>query len=230
MRTSATFSTSGSGAGMTIKLELTGFWNRVDAMLDPGKWERALTLEIDRATRINCMYLAREVRQRIRGRKYRENATLTAILKGSSNPTPLVDRGDLFKAITWKRIGRGTYLTGILRTARTARDEETAQLAINLHEGKSIAVTERMRTMFWHLSMYSKGEMSMADLTGRARELAGRLKKGAVVHELGPNVRYIVIPPRPFLVEPFTDPAVRRKIIENWRQGVERALTRIAKA
>jgi hypothetical protein len=221
-------SASVSGNGINFTIKLTGFWNRVDVMMDPRKWERVLDAEMTRSTCINCMYLVREVRQRIRSRRYKVDAPLTAILKGSRNPTPLVDRGDLFKAITWKKITKGTYLAGILRTSRTPRGESTATLAEHLHEGITIRVTDSMRNLFWHLHQYSIGYSGM-QLTGRALELSTRIKRGQIVPEIGPRVTQIYIPPRPFLAEPFDDPGVRRKLIENWRQGLERALTRIAR-
>jgi hypothetical protein len=222
--------TNDTGGTMSFSLQLTGMWNKVDAMLDPRKWQKALDMELDRATRVNAQYYVRIVRARIKSKKYAPPAYRTGILKGDMNSTPLIDHGDLFKAITWNKISKGTYLGGVLRTAVASDGYSLFNLAQELHEGIAIKVTPKMWYMFQALHQYSTGQLPASELRGRAAVLARRMAVGQEFNALPTWARYIRIPARPFLREPFEEPQMKARFIKNWREGVERAITRISKS
>lgn len=219
-----------AGGSMSFSLQLTGMWNKVDAMLDPRKWQKALDAELDRATRANAMYYVRIVRARIKSRKYQPPSHRTGVLKGDMNSTPLIDHGDLFKAITWHKVERGTYLGGVLRTAVANDGYSLFNLAQELHQGIAIKVTPKMWYMFNALHEYSTGQLPASELRGRAAVLARRMAPNEEFPPLPTWAKYIRIPPRPFLKAPFEEPQMKARFIKNWREGVERAITRIAKS
>jgi hypothetical protein len=219
-----------------MSIRMTGLWNRVDAMLDPAKWQRVIRQEMDRSTRVNAQYLRREFRMRIKRRKYKPNAELTNILKNSVRSTPLVDHGDLWASITYKKLTKTAYMAGILRGRSIVRAgkggsaTDIVNLALILHEGQSIKVTRKMRMLFRSLHAYSTGtvdQLHYGQLTGRAIELSSRMRSPGV-KPLKATTKYIHIPPRRFLRDPFMDPQVRRNLMLNWRNGMERALRRMS--
>jgi len=206
-----------------VSLRYTGDWKRLMSRMDSARFERALRAEIKRATAVSCMRINAEMRKRIKEKKYEANAPLTQMLKGSS--TPLIDNADLWKAITWQTPTWDTGFIGVLYGPQTRRNKSMAALSWQLHEGKAIKVTPKMRRLFLILFLFTHGKIAKKNLTGRAKELAKRLRKNRdEVFPLKTNVIYI--PARPWIKAVMEDPEIIKMVQTNWVHAVDTALNR----
>jgi hypothetical protein len=206
-------------------LTLTGDWQKLQYVMKPGRFGAAVDREMRRATRTNAMFVAREMRQRVKGRRFEANAALTITLKHSD--LPLVDHGtSLFQAIGHTMITPDVALAGIVKAAEgRAGHPSPYDIGLTLHEGAAIKVTPAMRGLFGMLARFTQGEVDAERLTGRAAEIAERLRPGRdVVHPLKATTESIVIPPRPFLRDVAEDPSVRKECQQRWEEAYGRAL------
>lgn len=196
--------------GVVIKVELTG-GQKFAKMLMPETFKRHMKNHIPRATGQNAAFAAKKMRQLIQAANFKPNAALTIMIKGSSKP--LVDHGDLFGAITHKKIDDYTGWVGL------ERNNPAAKLAELLHDGGVIPVTPAMRGMFFFLWKASNGDMSPSKLTGRAAELFARQPTGW--YPLSENTTAIVIPGRPFVKQTIEDEALKEQMTKNWTRAVQ---------
>jgi len=203
-------------------VQLTGKWKHLRWLWDADRVAKALDVNLAQATKVNAMLVVREVRQRIRSKQYAPNADLTTAIKRSS--TPLIDQGDLWRAVTYQMVNPRTALAGIMRQQKTKAGGEMLNLAIALHEGFTVKVTPGTRGLFYALARYTQGTASIDSLTGRAREIAERLKKGTTIYPLKPTTTAITVPARPFLREVIEDDALREKARKNWQAAMGKAL------
>lgn len=209
-------------AGGKIEFKLTGAWKQMAAALDPKRLQENLDANISRATQFNGMMVAGEIRKRIKARKYAKNAPLTTLIKKSS--TPLVDDADLFGAVTSQTLDKYTVFVGVLRSATTSEGKPMVNLAELLHNGGQLPVTEHMRNMFILLSEVGQGKRDVSTLEGRVAEIAKALgKRISQIKPLKASTRYIVIPPRPFLLSVLDDPIIHKRCERNWRKAVDAA-------
>ena len=198
-----------------------GGWKRLRAALDPKGTEKRLRKYVALATNLNARQVAAAIRREIKTGSLEPNAALTIDVKGSEKP--LVGRdGELFRAITgeaenWKR-GKA----GVLRAA----GDPLVNIGIALHEGYTLAVTPKMRALFNLLWLVTSGQKDPNTLKpGRAKDLYDMNPK-AKWYPIDPSTTAIVVVGRPFVKNAVEDPAVRDRVFENYRQAVERAVTR----
>lgn len=212
-------------------VKLTGPWGKMEALLKDGP--KAVEREIKRATRFNAMKVVRAVRENIRSGDHEENAELTVGFKGSTKP--LVDKGELFKAITYTIISDTRAEVGVMKSS------STANYALAVHEGATIKVTPAMRGLFHALARYSVGDLTFSQLGERAQELAKRMEKsakrsrdkktGRFTREMSSfkpikeSTTRIRIPGRPYLREVVEDARLQREVMENWSRAVAYALS-----
>lgn len=201
-------------SGINFDLKLTGFQQFLGA-LDPATFNRLLRKHVGAATRLNGLLLKKRVRERIRSGVPPRNAALTMLIKGSSKP--LVDRGDLFGAVTSAVISWDRAEVGFLRTSGANNIGEI------LTRGAIIPVTDKMRAMFKALAMVADGSWPASKLRGRALELWNR-RPGLPWKPLKDSTKAIVIPPRPFMRQAFTDQATIDECLATWRQAVQDAI------
>ena len=199
---------------MATKFQKTGGWDSLEQALDDAKFRKKLAQHVRRANKINGLVVQRKIRQDIKAKKYAPNAPLTIALKGSK--TPLVDSGGLFQAITMEVVGDAVFV-GVKRT------NGLYDVALALHEGVTIPVTEPMRRLFWTLWKASVGSIDPATLTGRAKELWEQMPGGW--KPISKDTKAIVIPERPFIRQAFADAGLKAKIAENWEAALKAALT-----
>lgn len=195
--------------------KLTGDWKKLEALLKNAT--PAVEREVKRATKFNALMLQRAVRENIQSGNQVANSRFTILLKKSRKP--LVDSGELFKAIS--NIVTSPYHAevGVLKTSGNAN------YAVAVHEGALIPVTAKMRAMFHALADYSDGRMDLGELGARAQEIAKRIKPGAGrFHALSPSTAFIRVPGRPFLREVFEDEVIQRKALDNWLNAVAYAI------
>lgn len=203
--------------------KLTGKWKTLQQAFDPRMFDKRTQRYMLRATGINALFAVREIRQVIvRGGwgAGGENKALTVAIKGSTKP--LVDRGHtLFQAVTQKIIDYYTAFVGILQTSAHYN------IAITLHDGTEIPVTDKMRGLFWLLWLVSIGSVDSSVLSGRAAELWGRMPGGW--KPLDPGTRVIVIPSRPFMRRAFASKSLHDFCMRQWHAAIAAALADSAK-
>lgn len=199
-------------------VKLVGRWRELKALLNPRDFIKRLERNVGKATALNARLVAREMRQTIKRGVSPRNAPLTVALKGSSKT--LVDRGELFKAITGRKVSWDRGFAGVMRQI-AGGDVETYNLATLLHEGATIAVSDRMRTMFAMLSFAAVGGMDPSKLRGRAAELWKR-RPGFPWQALKPETTSIRIPGRKWAEKAIADRALADNLLKNWREAVDR--------
>lgn len=191
-------------------------WKRFAKLLRPGKFQQSLEKHVGQASAKIAPRLAKAMRLELRKASTEKNTALTIAIKRSTKP--LIDFADLFKAITAKKMAWDLVFGGVFRTS------ENFNIAVVLHNGKSIPVTAKMRGLFLVLAQASRAAAQggvAPQLTGRAAELFARFQNWL---PLRPETRLIKIPARPFARQAIDDPGVQRMAIELWSQGVQRAL------
>ncbi len=150
-------------------------------------------------------------------------AALTTGIKGNSSP--LVDSGAVKDAVTSKPVKPDLVWVGVprygsSRKAHWIRAMPVFQAAVQIHEGKSIRVTDKMREMFKLLYLVQKGEVDSSSLTGRAAELWRRSAGRVDWRPLGPGKRRIKIPKRPYILWALNKSGLKRKARVNFRTAV----------
>lgn len=195
-------------------MKLTGDWKRMEALLKNGP--AAAGREIRRATQFNAMKVQREIRQNIRNGKFEPNSSFTILTKRSSKP--VVDSGELFKAIAYKLLTDTRAEVGIIKTSGAAN------YGIIVHEGAVIPVTPAMRGMFYALARYSEGSLDYSELGERAQEIVDHAKRGAKFKPLDKMTTRLLIPGRPFIRDVIEDPALQLQISANWLKAVSYAI------
>ena len=195
-------------------------WKQYAVAIDTKGFDKAMKLHLRKATKKNGLMMVKAIRQTIKGGAFEPNKALTVAIKGSTKP--LVDRGDLFQAITYKMYGDTTVFVGVLKT------NGEYNIAAMLHEGTAIKVTKAMRGLFFILWQASEGKVDPARLTGRATELFERMSSGW--KPLKESTTTIVVPARPFIKVSFDNPELLAKATENWSKAVADAMAERAKA
>jgi len=189
-------------------------WKKLQAALDPKKFTAKLKKNVGKATSINGELVKAAIQRGIqRGRKPK-GAALTILIKKSRKP--LVDKGELFGAITAQQSDWKTVFVGVLRNAPEFSIAET------LHEGANIPVTPAMRALFTMLWWVSQGKMAPEKLTGRAKELWE--KAPGIWLPLKASTGIIHIPSRPFIRLAFANNKLKKAVKQNWNNAVAASL------
>jgi hypothetical protein len=200
-----------------FKFKLKGFQG-FSAALDPRRFKRILEKHVGRATQKIALIAEKQMRATMKKTVAPENAPLTVFIKGSSKP--LVDRGDLWQAITSDVKRWDLAFVGILQT------DEAYDIAKTIHQGAVIEVTDKMRWMFLALARASEGSLDPSKLRGRAAELWARRPGGW--KPLKPDTKAIVIPPRPWMNAAMKEGDIETKAKELWQAAVEAAIREAA--
>lgn len=200
---------------MTLKWK--GGKRLMSALRDQSGWRATVERHMQRATQLNALVAEASIRDIIKGGGFEANAPLTSAIKRSSKP--LVDKGDLFKAITSQPRNAFEAFVGILMT------DGLYDVALAVHDGVSIKVTDKMRNMFYVLWQASIGEIPASKLEGRAAELFARYKNWRPLRESTSN---IVIPARPFIRKAFQSRELRAKVKAHWELALTAAFRELA--
>jgi hypothetical protein len=177
---------------MKIDLEIKGFDNLAE-LLSEKNFKRRLRYHVKKATGLNVIAGADQVKKDIYGNKFLADSSLTIAIKGSSRP--LVDTGALVGSLIGRTLAWNIGEIGVLR-----RGPHTNNIAVILHFGAKVPVTDKMRRYFHWLASKNPSVKP--------------LKKTTVV---------IVIPPRPFMQSALT-PAIQLEYRKNWEKAVIAAL------
>lgn len=206
----------------TTGIKLGPGWVKCKAKLDPKVCGKFMQEEVAKATELNARVVAGAMRDELTDKISPRNADLTVALKRSTKP--LVDRGQLFQAITGVKVRWNKGEAGVRRrTRRGGRGGSIVDLAKMLHEGGTIPVTNAMRGLFKALWQASQGKLDPAKLSARGQQLFKRYKKWL---PLKASTRYIVIPARPFADRAVENEDVQREVAAHWEAAVQRAIAR----
>lgn len=203
---------------MSFKVKFSGNSKALKKALE--KAPTVVRKHVNKASKIIGMQGVALARKEISGGSYAPNAPLTIALKGVNEPL-IGDRtgSPLFKAITSKVVNDNTVFVGILQ-----KDGEY-NIAVAIHEGATIKVTQKMRNMFYIL--WRKETDPSINLTGRAKELWDKMPGGW--KPLNESTKAINIPSRPFIKNAL-DSDEFRKFAENiYNQAVGTAIKEIGK-
>lgn len=202
---------------MKIQIKFKGLRELRDA-LDPASFERVLKTHIRPATVLNGLTATAMIRKNIQNGNYAENAPLTTLIKGSSKP--LVDRGDLFQAVTHMVMNDTDVVSGIMKT------DKAYNIAVAIHDGQTVQVTPAMRGMFYVLWLASTGQMPESKLSGRAAELYRRNQDWK---PLRASTTRLVTPARPFVYELFkSNGELKKRVRDNWQKAIQAAFREIS--
>lgn len=189
--------------GATFGLVVTG-WEKLKLLFFKSSFQQRLEKHVGAATELNAMTGADQVKRDIYSGAYAKNAALTIAMKGSSRP--LVDTGALAgsiigRALEWK-VGEIGSLRKSTETRGTSgrKKAQSTNVAIIVHFGATVPVTDAMRRYFFALA-----------------------KENPKIKPLSKSTKVIVIPPRPFLESALT-PAMQQQYKTNWEAAVLRAL------
>jgi hypothetical protein len=201
------------------KFKMDSGWKKWEHAIDPAVMKAKLRRNLFRATTKNGLIAVATIRNTIKAAGFEENKPLTVMIKSSSKP--LVDHGaSLFQAITHRVVDDTTVFAGIIQTSGEYN------IALALHEGAIINVTDEMRGMFFYLWQVSSGALPPDRLQGRARELWERAPGGW--YPLQPGTSSILIPSRPFIQQAFADRGMRMKARENWQNAIKQTMRELA--
>lgn len=199
---------------MPMEYKKRGDWKRWELSLEPGRYDKIMKKHVGRALEIGSKFIVAEIRDGIKRGDYDENALLTVEIKGSAKP--LVDKSDLWNAITYTMIDEFAAFIGLKQTEKRG-GKDTYNIGIALHEGVTIKVTDKMRALFYWLWLASVDDRHVKHLKGRALELWERKKTGWRKFEKD----IVRIPGRPFLKAIFDDPGVKAKVEAILVQGID---------
>lgn len=204
-------------AGASFKIKgAKSFWRA----LAPKKISADMKREVSKALDLTSLQVVKEIRKNIQGGRFLGNAALTAAIKGQNKP--LVDFGQLFQAIGFKRVGEYERQVGV-----TKMSGDALNIAMVVHNGAVIKVTDKMRGLFFLLWLASMDRIPKSELRGRAAELFKRMPGGW--KPLSESTTHIRIPPRRFIDEVFKSRRVRKMFKDNVNGAIERVMARRAR-
>lgn len=211
--------------GIFFRFKRDKNWKRFKKMMESSHAQKIVKKHIRRATLLNGKVYEKHVRGVIKEAPFTPNAPLTEAIKKDNKPLVGVETGaTLFKAITSKLMSGGSAFNdavfiGVLRT------NSFYNIAMTIHYGKTIPVTERMRGLFLMLAAASQGKISKDKLSKRGQDLFDYMNKGW--KPLKKGTTRIVIPPREFITEAFKDSRPRKIAKQNWQQALQAAFAEI---
>jgi len=195
-------------------------WKKLEKMLGKDVFNKIVRKNIRQASRLNGKIYEKHVRNTIKNGNFQDNAELTQLIKNDNKPLIGFEPGaTLFKSVTSKVLGTSSpfldyVFVGILRT------NQFYNIALTVHYGKSINVSDKMRGLFLVLASASQGKLDPSKLSGRAKELFGYFKKWK---PLNSNTTKIIIPPRSFIDEAYKNQGMKNLLIRNWFQAFKTA-------
>jgi len=188
-------------------------WGKLERTWNGKLFQKRIRMAMRKATKVVGKLAEKEMRETIRDGKMEANADLTTSIKKSTKP--LVDKGYLFKAITSQYQRDYSVFVGVLRSSGVY------DIAMTLHEGAEIAVTSKMRGLFFILWLASEGSVDPTDLEGRAAELWSRMPGGWL--PLGDGTTHIIIPSRPFAKMTFEKASLQVRAQKIWTDALSKA-------
>ncbi len=167
---------------------------------------KILEVEVRKATADNLILVQDSIIRRILSRGFgkKANSPLTLALKDTN--VPLVDSGDMAKAIEVELQSSFTGTVGFLRDQKSSHGMKISTVVKGLEEGFTVKLTGPMRRLLF-LKMRRAGIPENPPGVTSSRGKSSDLR----------------IPPRPFITPVFNSKFTRAKIQKNWKDAVKRA-------
>lgn len=191
-------------------------WKRLEKKFGAAASRSLARKYLRKATMVIGKKAEATIRKEIETGKFEPNAPLTVGLKGGKNEPLKGTRpgAPLFKAITSKMIDDYTVFVGVLQT------DDEYNIALAIHEGTTIGVTDKMRGLFHILSRH-EADPSIP-LSERAQELWDAMPGGW--KPLKPSTVAIIIPSRPFIQQAFDKGDMQKFAQKFWHDAFEAAI------
>jgi hypothetical protein len=179
-------------------------WKKFELALDPKNFESITEKEMHKAIKLSCLVVVAKIRETMKKGDFDKNAPLTVLIKGDSKPLIGYRAGaQLFGSVTHKVEGLEGFV-GVLKT------NSEYGIAVTLHDGKEIKVTPKMRGMFFALWQASQGKLDPNKLNSDVRSLYDQMSNNWL--PLKKSTTSIIIPPRPFITDTFSDTEVLKSV------------------
>jgi len=211
--------TTSAGATYSMRGYFRGDWKAVDKKLRASYLQQRLDIYIPPGLKRAAKAAEAEIQRAIRGRRYIANAPLTTGIKGSSNP--LVDTDAMAASVT-RRVEDWNVVWVGVPSGNTSSGADRTSIALALHRGERIRVTQKMRAMFVALSRVSDKKMSPGRLRGRAAALYAK-NPSFQWRPIRRRKRFLRIPKRPFMQRAFMSGRTRKAFVAELRVAVAAA-------
>ena len=183
--------------GDLFTLKTFGDWNRLGNILSVPNFTPILEKNIRVANKRIALEYRKKVRADVKSKKYARNARMTIEMK-KGKATPLIDQNDMMASINIFEIDPYNVEVGIHRNVpRKDGKGKMWNLAVILHDGTTIKVTEKMRRYFEF--QHRRGVPGWRPLS--------------------PSTSVIRIPPRPFFETPMK--GFRTTAQKHWKEAIE---------
>ena len=203
-------------------ITMLGGWRKFRAALEPGRFRRRIEEEVGDATEENALLLRRAIREAIRSNISPSKVALSKALARGGSKTLVGRTGALWRSVTHLRLAWNRGFAGVLRRGQKKNGAELFNVAMVLHEGHTIKVTDKMRGLFAAL-FWARIKGSPSHLKSkRAREL-WKSAPGFEWQRLSPSTRAIRIAGRPFVKVAMRSRAIHGQVEKNWNDAVDRA-------
>lgn len=178
---------------MAVKLELKGF-GRVRRILNPVKFNRYLKKNVKRVNRGTLSPIMEQLLTKSINEEKLRNHPLTVAIKGRDEP--LVESGFMRDSVGSRHFSAWGFDTGVERTGRKG-----ANVALIVHNGATIKVTEKIRKYFKFLASIHPN-----------------------VKPISKDKTQIVIKPRPFMTRAFNNKFTGNICVNEWLQAVRKTI------
>lgn len=188
----------------TVSIKFRGDTKRFEKFLKSEATFKILEQEIGKATARNAALLQDAIVEKILSKRFKKkNSPLTKALKDSD--TPLVNTGELAKAVEVELSGSFVAFVGFLRNQKMSNGGDLKKIVPLLEKGFEVKITKRMRKWLF-LKMR---ELNIPE--------GPRTSSGGVLR----------VPARPFISPIFRSRRMRTKLNANWKAAIERAFKRL---
>jgi len=194
-------------------------WKKFEMALNPKHFQAIADQQMHIAIKLSCLIVVAKIRETIKEGNFATNAPLTALIKGDSKPLIGYRAGaQLFGSVTH-------YVSKLEGFVGVMKNDAEYGIAITIHQGTEIKVTDKMRGMFLALWQVSQGKMDPNELTGAVRELYDQMPNKWL--PLKKSTKAIVIPARPFIYDTFDKPEVMRLVKQQMNKSFGNAFIKI---
>ncbi len=185
-----------------LKVDFKGDVKALKVFMNKRKFKKLLDDEIGKATIKNSLILVAEIKTRVQQKKFKKNARVTQLIKGSNKP-PIVDSNDLLAALQRQVVNSFKAVVGY--TPGTPQ----AELAQKIQKGFKTKITPEVRAAIF-------GKLKEAGVN--IDSLADRRTRGVLQSSK-----------RPFLDETFRDFQLQETMRRNWKLATRKFLKKASK-
>jgi hypothetical protein len=205
-----------SALSNTITFE--GDISAFEIFTDQTRFNGALEREVRRAMIKASLYLIKEVKQRIKDKKYIKNTPLTLVLAGGRKDTPLLKIKNMVDAISYMLKDSFEAEVGFVKDSKTTGGVKSPpydmkRVVTRLHEGCTITVTPRMRKAIIMALTGTKTKKGNVKRSAQEALTIFKYVKGSGVWR---------VPARPFLSDVFQDKEIQKNLQSIWREALEK--------